>query len=355
MVGCALSVEVGRDYLTWLHAYMAHLDRTGLSDLVTCLRDTPSEMRSCSVNGCKTEFMLTSDRATVSEKWEQTWMPFHPMASDHLYEGVYRAARGAALQRRYIQANPDAMSNLMIVDVDHPDAVLRALSTKANNHPMPTAIVENRRNGHAHALWALCNAIIRTEYARRGPLAYAAAVTEGLRRALGGDAGYSGFLTKNPVHEDWDTLWLAEDAADLYSLSQLEAQLGDHMPPKQWRRQRRKNPVGLGRNCAIFESARTWAYREVRHHFGDSEGLRVAILNHVLGLNSKFSEPLPVAEAHGIARSIHKWIVTKSRIWKDGPVVYDATFSTIQSHRGRRSRPGRRGIDIETLKGEAYK
>ena len=31
-----------------------------------------------------------------------------------------------------------------------------------------------------------------------------------------------------------------------------------------------------------------------------------------------------------------RWIITKSRMWADGPAVYEATFSTIQSARGRK-------------------
>ena len=54
------------------------------------------------------------------------------------------------------------------------------------------------------------------------------------------------------------------------------------MPPPSWKRTRRKNPVGLGRNCALFESARTWAYREIRHHFGNPDGLGRAISSHAL-------------------------------------------------------------------------
>lgn len=56
-----------------------------------------------------------------------------------------------------------------------------------------------------------------------------------------------------------------------------------------------------------------------------------------------FSEPLPVAEVDQIARSIHRWIITKSRMWADGPAVYDATFTLIQSARGRKSGEKRRG------------
>lgn len=43
------------------------------------------------------------------------------------------------------------MSNLLVVNVDHPDAALRALGAR----PLPHVIVENTRNGHAHAVWAL--------------------------------------------------------------------------------------------------------------------------------------------------------------------------------------------------------
>ena len=53
-----------------------------------------------------------------------------------------------------------------------------------------------------------------------------------------------------------------------------------------------------------------------------------------------FSEPLPVAEVDHIARSIHKWIITKSNMWADGPAVYEATFTTIQAARGRKGGKG---------------
>jgi hypothetical protein len=269
--------------------------------------------------------------------WDQLWLPLWPLASDDFRDGVYRMARGDALRRRYVEANPQALSNLLVVDIDHPDAALRALSAQGS-HPLPTAIVENRRNGHAHAVWALAEPVTRTEYASRKATAYAAAVVEGLRRAVDGDAGYSGLLTKNPVHDHWQATWLGDD---LRSLRQLEEELGRHMPPERWRRNRQ--PVGLGRNCTIFETARHWAYREVRHHFGDSPGLATAIHAHVAMLNAGFQEPLPTSEARAIATSIHRWITTKSRMWRDGAATYEATFIAIQSARGSKPRPARRG------------
>ena len=269
--------------------------------------------------------------------FEQLWMPLWPLASDDLAAGIYRGSREQGLQRRYIEANPHAMSNLLVVDIDHNDAELRALSCKAT----PTAIVSNRRNGHAHGIWAIIEAVIRTAYGSRKATAYAASVVEGLRRDVDGDKGYSGLMTKNPTHEDWETLWVAPSTSpeDLWTLDQLKEALGDRMPPPRWRRGR--EIVGLGRNCHIFETARTWAYREIRHHFGDPESLQAAIHTHVATLNAEFTEPLPHSEAKAIANSIHRWITTKSRMWKDGAAVYDATFTTIQSNRGRRPRPGR--------------
>ena len=270
--------------------------------------------------------------------FDQLWLPLWPLASDDLAAGIYRGSRTEGLQRRYVEANPHALSNLLVVDIDHNDAELRALSGKAK----PTAVVSNRRNGHAHGVWALAEPVTRTEYGSRKATAYAAAVVEGLRRDVDGDKGYSGLMTKNPTHDDWETLWLASshDASNLWTLDQLKEALGNQMPPQRWRRGRKV--VGLGRNCTIFETARTWAYREIRHHFEDPQGLSKSIHSHVHALNNEFSEPLPLSEANGIATSIHRWITTRSNIWRDGAAVYEATFTAIQSARGHKSGIARR-------------
>lgn len=265
--------------------------------------------------------------------FEQLWLPLWPLASNDLRTGVYRVSRSKALRLRYIETNPQSLSNLLVVDVDHPDAVLRALW----NRPewLPNAVVENPTNGHAHAVWALREPVTRTEYAHRKPLAYAAAVTEGLRRSVDGDTGYSGLLTKNPEHADWAPYWITDRLYSLHELAgHLEAE--EFMPAKSWTRTRRQSPVGLGRNCALFETARTWAYREIRNHWGDSTGLHAAISAEIYQRNADYSEPLPESEARAIAKSIHRWITTESRMWADGPVVYEANFIAIQSARGRK-------------------
>jgi len=265
-----------------------------------------------------------------TETWGQMWLPLWPLASDDLLHGIYRTSRHNALDRRYIEANPQAMSNLLVVDIDHPDALMRAMWNR--QEWQPNAVVENPTNGHAHAVWALAEPVTRTEYARRKPLAYATAVTEGLRRSVDGDKGYSGLMTKNPTHDQWEASWLTDH---LYSLDELTEHLtvADFMPPDSWQRTKRKKPVGLGRNCTLFETARTWAYREIRHHWGDPSGLIDAISLKAHDLNGQFSEPLPIREAEDIARSIGRWIITQSRMWADGQEAYERKFRNIQTAR----------------------
>lgn len=274
-----------------------------------------------------------------TREWEQLWLPLWPLASDDLRAGLYRQSRPSALTRRYVETNPHALSNLLVVDIDHEDALMRAIwdrSPRAGRPGwLPNAVVENPANGHAHAVWALSEPVTRTEYAKRRPLALATAVIEGLRRATGGDEGYSGLITKNPTHTGWEASWWTNE---LYTLGYLRDRLEDlgTMPPASWKRTKRRNSIGLGRNCSIFETARTWAYREVRHHFGDPQGFTRAVHTHVHELNAEFPEPLRVSEANAIAKSISTWIITQSRLWADGPAVYEATFTTIQAARGRK-------------------
>lgn len=273
-----------------------------------------------------------------ADLWDRIWLPRRPLATDDPTTGLTRTSRTLALDRRLIETNPAALTSLLAVDVDHPDALIRALWDRADW--LPTVVTENPGNGHAHAIWALTAPVATTEYAHRRPLALAAAVTEGLRRSVDGDPAFGGLITKNPLNGNWSTHWVTSHT---YGLRELAGHLDDAdlMPPASWRRARRRNPVGLGRNCCLFETARTWAYREARHHWGDPDGLHRAITSTVRDLNQNFSDPLPSSETRAIATSIHKWITTKSRIWKDGPATYEATFITIQSARGKKSRASR--------------
>lgn len=291
--------------------------------------------------------MTTTGDDRHHEWWDQVWLPEHPFASDDLAMGLWRTTRTSAMKRSYVEANCVVASNLLVIDGDDPDTVINAIWDR--RQWLPNLVVENPANGHGHAIWVLQEPVTRTEYARRKPLAYAAAVTEGLRRSMNGDAGYSGLITKNPFSSRWNTWWFTEH---LYNLRELEACLDDAelMPPPSWRRTRRKKPTGLSRNCDIFESARIWAYREarrirLRHDHAtrqDHDDLFDAILIHVNELNATYTVPLPDSEAACIARSITRWITQESRIWKQSSIVTQAQFVTIQSARAHKLPPAAR-------------
>jgi hypothetical protein len=271
----------------------------------------------------------------LAEHWEQMYLPLRPLCTNAFVDGIYRRPRAAALHDyRYVEANPRNVSDLLVVDIDDENA--RTMALWEHERMRPNVIVENPANGHAHAVWALDAPFSRTEYARRKPLAYAAAITEGLRRSCDGDKGYSGLITKNPLHPAWDAELVTEHLYTMDELREALEEAGD-LPQASWRGSRRRNSVGLGRNCSLFETARTWAYREVRRHWGDSEGLYTAIETTAQEMNAeRFGEPLARPEVHQIAKSIHRWIVTRSRMWADGEAVYEATFTTIQSARGKK-------------------
>nr|CAA72653.1 putative Rep protein [Brevibacterium linens] len=274
-----------------------------------------------------------------TETWGQMWLPLCPWPLTICSRAFYRTSRHNALDVRYIEANPQSLSNLLVVDIDHPDAAHAACGTE--KPWQPNAVVENPANGHAHAVWALAEPVTRTEYARRKPLAYAAAVTEGLRRSVDGGKGYSGLITKNPTHEQWEASWLTDH---LYNLDELTEHLtvSDFMPPDSWQRTKRKNPVGLGRNCTLFETVRWDVYRvcvpsgsatntprpEDRHDLKQRSSICARRV-------TEFSEALPASEIRATIRSFYKWITTRYTGWLDSRTTSEEKSAAYHRNTGR--------------------
>lgn len=71
--------------------------------------------------GCSKRFVDFLVQRVV--RFEQLW----PLASDALRDSIYRTSREKALGKRYVEANPDALSSLLVVDIDLQDTLLRAL------------------------------------------------------------------------------------------------------------------------------------------------------------------------------------------------------------------------------------
>lgn len=291
--------------------------------------------------------MNTAIQDPLPGLWEGIWLPRYAYATDDLTWGVYPTTRGAALKRKYIQTNPQCISNLLVVDIDSSDATLRAVWDRKDW--LPNIVTENPLNGHAHAIWVLKTPFSRVEYARRKPVTFANAITEGLRRSVDGDKGYSGFLTKNPVNPAWEAMTFTRQRYEMRYLAGCLETAG-FMPPQSWKRTSRRKPVGLSRNCTLFALARPWSYEEMRRIRQrneyptplDRHDLLEAITSHVIEQNCSFSEPLPPAECGCIARSITKWITNESNFWHTSRSQLQKNHQLIQHYRGIKSGAKRR-------------
>ena len=233
----------------------------------------------------------------------------------------------AALNHRFVQANPRALVNAVVLDVDHPTAVMKALE-RPREHPDPSWVVETPRG--AHVGWWLAEPVTRTDVAREKPLRLLARIQQGLAKELGADPNYTGFITRSPVYpalRPGDVLW---GSTRSYELSELRT-------PSMPRQLARKpsNIVGdLGRNCCLFEQGRHHAYAIYRHQgYPGYNALLPAVTSILLDLNTEFQTPLPHIEVRHIATSIAKW--TAERHTRQD-------FTNIQRKRGQRSAISRR-------------
>jgi len=251
--------------------------------------------------------------------WEQAWTPRRPLATDDLALGCWRTSRDRALTRRYLEHSPKALQAMLVIDVDHPDALERAIGLP-RHHPMPSWIAEGV-NGRGHVGWVLREPVVRTDAGHRRPLIFAAKVEEGLRRALDGDVGYAGLLTKNPLHPDWYPHW---GRAEPYDLGELAQGLGDLVPTKL---PRRTESTGLGRNVTLFDDLRKWAYAARRRHTVKAEW-DVAVLEKAAEHNAAIPVPLPPTEVRATAQSVGTWVWRRS--------FDEAGFRRVQTSRGRK-------------------
>ena len=246
---------------------------------------------------------MTESTAAVltPDQWRERYLSRYPLATDNLDMGAWREHRERALRRQYVETSPRALVAAVVIDVDRPDAVLRAFE-RPSDHPMPSWVVEGNR-GHGHVGWWLTAPVCRTDAARVDPLRYLARVTEGLRRSLDGDPAYTGLLTRNPLHDRAGVIWGTNKA---YSLRELGTV---HTPRQLPRRPERSS--GLGRNVTMFDTARHQVYGLHDPAMPMDDWHRVVVQHcHVVNntFNDAFGGPLPFSEVQATASSISRWV-----------------------------------------------
>lgn len=267
---------------------------------------------------------------------QQRW-PRRPYCSDDLEAGLRIRSLKQALTKPYIQANPPYLRVWSIYDVDkpycnpdkgefHSSAVL---AWEDANLPPPSWVTVNKANGHAHLVYGLnAPVLIDGMGARRAPIRLLCSVEAMFRELLQADQGFSGLITKNPVHPLWKTLRGPTLFYELHELAEALPGLEKFRP-----KNRRVEEVGLGRNVTLFDDLRHWAYRNIRNYKGGGLSAWNAWLSlcntKALVRNGDFPRPLDGREVWHVARSVAKWTYQHFDI-----EASDARFSKTQAHRG---------------------
>lgn len=229
--------------------------------------------------------------------------PRKPYCTDDLEAGLRVRSLLHALKKPYIQANPPHLRVWSIFDIDRPGA---ALAWEDAGLPPPTWTSVNKENGHAHSVWGLrAPVLVDGLNARDAPLRYLAGVESMMGSLLMADTGFSGLITKNPIHPLWRTLRGPRLGYDLAELGEYLPGLEKHIPRKK------VEEIGLGRNVSLFDRLRKWAYVEIRKYWGGGrDGWNAwmsAANNRGLVFNADFKNPLDGREVWHIAKSVAKW------------------------------------------------
>lgn len=228
--------------------------------------------------------------------------PRRPYCTDRLDRGLQVRPLATAAKKRYLQHNGPGMAWTLVVDVDQD---LREVAFP-EGYPIPNFITLNPANGHGHMCWYLQAGVTTTSAGRLAPLRYLAAVEHELRRAIGGDVGYAGLITKNPLHSSWE---LVPGPGHLWSLGELAAAVDLRAANARNYRKEPEEAGGFGRNVSLFNELRHWAYTAIREFWmpGGLGRWSEAVLAEAERINARFPAPLPFSEIKASAKSVSKW------------------------------------------------
>lgn len=232
-------------------------------------------------------------------------LPRRPLCTDDFVNnGCRRRKQNKALEFQYLQINPPGVALWMLFDIDRPGG---ALAWDEEGLPQPAWSCTTRSNGHGHLAYALEIPVCGNNLANKA-VRYHEAIKEGYRSRLGGDAGFTGILTKNPIHPSWiverglQKLWRLGELAEYVDLPSTKGLM--------FREQQQLG--GLGRNVDTFDRLRWWAYRTISDY--RSRGFDKwyqATEEKVFQLDELNSPSLSQNELGHIVKSVANWVWLK--------------------------------------------
>lgn len=259
------------------------------------------------------------------------WLPRAPLAGVKTYQ--QRMNRDNALREPYIESNPLVLRSLVVIDHDGGEAEHAA---DLAGLPAPSYVALNPFTKDGHITYALTAPVCLTDAASRRPVNLLARIESGLTTILGGDVAYGGRITKNPYHQDHLPVW--GETGAVYGLSDLAAALTDLGALPKWNERRLLRNTGIGRNVALFDTVRHWAYRAWTRYPDRQdweEAVHAYAWNKNLGsIADEFSAgPLSELEVTHLARSIARF-VWRSDLRAKGAEKFEQDFHEIQRRRG---------------------
>lgn len=232
-------------------------------------------------------------------------VPPQPYASDYPIEGgLYRTSKRNALQCDLIQLNGSNRCSIIILDIDYDIT----LAERLLDLPLPNIVMTNPKNRHCHIGYVLASPVPLYDWTPQNQRLLLRIVQDGLTALWEADSGYSHLISKNPFSDRWLTYVMRQEP---YTLGELRGYVDDDMAseiafprPSVEKEKARAEFRELGRNCALFEDLRHWAYREIHNYFRRPEAFFQAVLAKGMELNTG---DLPEAEVRQIAKSISRW------------------------------------------------
>ena len=199
--------------------------------------------------------------------------------------------KATALGKAYVQIRTQKVQGYVSLDVDRAGAGAAWLDAGL---PKPTFICISRDSGRAHIDYELAVPVIIDPPGKSAR--YLAAVERGFVNRLEADPAFAGMLSKNPLSARWDVR--IHDRA--YELDELSCWLD--LADTQYQP---RAAIGVGRNCALFDAVRFYAYSVVTT-YGSATAFGHDLLQRAQNLNA-FASPLSSREVVGIAKSVSNW------------------------------------------------
>ena len=231
-------------------------------------------------------------------------LPKRPYATDDFDYGVKIQSKKNAITKKHLSLNHKYITQWVTFDIDRTGAVAD-LYYDTTGVQTPNLVVENPVNGHAHFLYQLKTPIYLGENTSNKPINYLSAIYTEMRELLGADKGYSGLISKNPMHKHWRTQELHQEP---YTLQELARNLDLDAKVVRSAKISADEAYYEGRNVKLFNELREWAYVAVRDYRGKTYTLWLqACIDRCMQFNGMLVHMLGYGEVKQIAKSVSKF------------------------------------------------